>query len=230
MNDDDTTDAALVALARAGDRAALGELLARHYPSVLRLCRRLLGASHEAQDAAQESALQALLSLERLHDPARFRAWLHAVAANLARMAIRRRRPLSLDALAEGGPLVIWPQPLPTPEAVHEARETHDAIVAALAELPPHERDVALGFFLEGYSYAELAELLGVPLSTVKGRLFKGRRRLQRARRRQYRAPAHGRAPQPGPADALPHGDVEVPGRAGAGGSRRVRLGADGGG
>jgi bifunctional DNase/RNase len=64
---------------------------------------------------------------------------------------------------------------------VQEAREVHDAVVAALGDLPAHERQAAIGFFLEGYSYAELAELLGVPVSTVKGRLFKGRRRLQRA-------------------------------------------------
>jgi hypothetical protein len=174
-------DAALVVLARGGDREALGELLERHYPAALRLCRRLLGASHEAQDVAQEAALQALLGLSCLREPGRFGAWLLAVAANLARMALRRRRHLSLDVLGDGTALVLWPPPAPTPQDVQEARETHDAIVAALGELPPHERDAAVGFFLEGYSYAELAELLGVPVSTVKGRLFKGRRRLQRA-------------------------------------------------
>src|SRR5919112_609238 len=58
--------------------------------------------------------------------------------------------------------------------------ETHDAIVAALNELSVVNREVAIGFYLEGYSYVELAELLGVPVSTVKGRLFKGRRQLRR--------------------------------------------------
>ena len=174
-------DAALVARTLAGEREAFGPLLLRYYPSVLRLCRRLLGTSPAAQDIAQEAALQAFLGLARLHEPDRFGAWLHAIAANLARMALRRRRLLSLDALAEGGPLtVLWSAGAPTPEEVHAAREAHDAIVAALGELSSVNREVAIGFYLEGYSYAELAVLLGVPVSTIKGRLFKGRQQLRR--------------------------------------------------
>jgi RNA polymerase sigma factor (sigma-70 family) len=175
----DITDVDLVTLARTGNREALGVLLARHYPAALRLCRRLLGNAHDAHDMAQEAALQAVLGLGRLHDPARFGAWLCAIAANLARMALRRRTHLSLDGLTEGAIRVLWPPPVPTPEEIHVAREIHDAVVAALNELPAHEREPAVGFFLEGYSYAELAGLLGVPVSTVKGRLFKSRRRLQ---------------------------------------------------
>ena len=165
--------------ARDGDREALGALLGRHYPSTVRLCQRLLGNRWEAQDIAQEASLHALLGLDRLQDPARFGPWLHAIAANLARMTLRRRRHLSLELLLEGVEIVIWPRPAPTPESIQEARELHDLIIAALSELPASMRNVAIGYFLEGYSYAELADLLGVPLSTIKGRLFKGRRRLQ---------------------------------------------------
>jgi RNA polymerase sigma factor (sigma-70 family) len=177
---DNLSDAALVALVLEGAHEAFTTLLLRHHASVGRLCRQLLGSAIEAQDVAQEAALQAFLGLHRLEDPARFGAWLHAIAANLARMALRRRRVVSLDMLLDGvAPVVIWPQPQPSPEDIHAARELHDAIVAALGELSPAQREVAIGFFLEGYSYAELAELLGVPLSTIKGRLFKGRRQLQ---------------------------------------------------
>jgi uncharacterized protein len=178
---DSPDDAALVARTLAGDREAFSPLLLRYYPSVLRLCRRLLGLSPAAQDVAQEAALQSFLGLAQLHEPERFGAWLHAIAANLARMALRRRRLLSLDALTDGAPLAALWSAVPTPEEVHAAREVHDAIVAALGELSSVNREVAIGFYLEGYSYAELAELLGVPVSTVKGRLFKGRRLLRQA-------------------------------------------------
>ena len=172
----------LAALVMAGEREAFSSLLLRYYPSVVRMCTRLLGPTLEAQDVAQEAALQAFLRLASLHDPARFGAWLHAIAANLARMALRRRRTLSLDALDDGAPLaVLWAPRVPTPEDVHDAREVHDAIVAALNELSVVNREVVIGFYMEGYSYAELAELLGVPISTVKGRLFKGRRQLRHA-------------------------------------------------
>ena len=180
LQDHSSGDAALVARTLAGEREAFSPLLLRYYPSVLRLCGRLLGPA-QAQDVAQETALQSFLNLAHLHEPARFGAWLHAIAANLARMELRRRRLLSLEALGDGAPLtVLWSAGAPTPEEVQAAREVHDAIVAALGELSTVNREVVIGFYLEGYSYAELAELLGVPVSTVKGRLFKGRRQLQR--------------------------------------------------
>jgi RNA polymerase sigma factor (sigma-70 family) len=174
-------DATLVALVLAGERETFTPLLLRHYTSVARLCRRLLGPTPEAQDIAQEAALQAFLRLGELQDAARFSAWLHAIAANLARMELRRRRTLSLDAVPDGvAMIVLWAAGSHTPEEVHAARELHDTIVAALSELSNLNREVVIGFYLDGYSYAELAELLGVPVSTVKGRLFKGRRQLRR--------------------------------------------------
>lgn len=179
--EDKMTDADLVSMTLRGDREAFTPLLLRHFPSVLRLCGRLLGSASEAQDVAQEAALQAFLGLGRLREPERFGAWLHAIAANLARMALRRRtnhlRPI-LDAEI-GSPL--WAQPLVSPEDAHAARELHDTILAALRALSAVNREAVIGYYLEGYSYTELADLLGVPLSTVKGRLFKGRRQLQRS-------------------------------------------------
>src|SRR5262245_37256281 len=173
-------DAALVALVLAGEREAFEPLLLRHYPGVARLCRRLLGPTLEAQDVVQEAALQAFLGLERLQEPARFGSWLYAIAANLARMALRRRRTFSLEALDEGSSVaLLWANRTHNPEEIQTAREIHDTIVAAISELSPVNREVVIGFYLEGYSYAELAELLGVPVSTIKGRLFKGRRQLR---------------------------------------------------
>ncbi|HEU4324428.1 MAG TPA: bifunctional nuclease domain-containing protein [Roseiflexaceae bacterium] len=173
-------DAALVASAQAGDREAFEQLLRRYEPSLLRLCYRLLGSAADAQDVAQETALQAFLGLGRLREPARAGAWLHAVAANLARMALRRRTTLPLEAL-DRPQAQRWLGAAPTPEEAHAAREIHAAVVAALAELSSLNREVVIGFYMQGYSYAELAELLAVPVSTVKGRLFKGRRQLRQS-------------------------------------------------
>lgn len=181
-HDDNQNDATLVTLVLAGEREAFGPLLQRYYASVVRLCERLLGANLEAQDVAQEAALQAFLGLAQLQEPGRFGAWLHAIAANLARMLLRRRHQIrSLDALEDTAPVVVlWSAgPLP-PEVVQTTREIHDEIVAALNDLSLVNREVAIGFYLEGYSYSELAALLGVPVSTIKGRLFFGRRQLRR--------------------------------------------------
>jgi RNA polymerase sigma-70 factor (ECF subfamily) len=188
MDEEDARDdSTLVALTLAGRREAFEPLLLRYYGSVARLSRRLLGDTAEAQDVVQEAALQSFLNLAHLHEPARFGAWLHAIAANLARMALRRRT-LSLDAMGDDGvltngraPVLLWSARSPAPEEVHAAREVHDAIIAALSELSLVNREAVVGFYLEGYSYAELADILGVPISTVKGRLFFGRRQLRQA-------------------------------------------------
>jgi RNA polymerase sigma factor (sigma-70 family) len=173
-------DAELVAAVLAGDREAFGPLLARWQASVLRLCRRLLGSGPQAEDVAQEAAVQAFVGLPRLGDPSRSGAWLLAIAANLARMALRRRHLLALDGLPADAAGLRGGTLGPTPEDAWANREVHQAIVAALRELPPATREAVIGFYLQGYSYQELAELLDIPLSTVRGRLYHGRRRLRR--------------------------------------------------
>jgi RNA polymerase sigma factor (sigma-70 family) len=181
---DGRDDATLVAAVVGGDREAFGPLLLRWQPGVLRLCRRLLGPGQEAEDAAQEAAVQAFVGLPRLADPARFGAWLHAIAANRARMALRRRRPLALEEPPADAVVVLrWGGAPPTPEDALASREVHEAIMAALRALPPAQRDAVIGFYLQGYSYDELAELLGAPKSAVRGRLYHCRRRLRRALR-----------------------------------------------
>ena len=164
-------DASLVERVRRGEAAAFEPLLRRHQPSLLRLCRRLMGPTPEAQDVAQEAAVQAYLGLARLRDPGRFGPWLHAIAANLARMALRRRGVLSLDALGE-------PAAADDAYAAVELRQTLDA---ALAGLSAAGRAAVVGFYLDGRPYAELAEQLGVPVSAVRGRLFHARRHLRRS-------------------------------------------------
>jgi RNA polymerase sigma factor (sigma-70 family) len=177
-------DAELVAAVLAGDREAFGPLLGRWQPSVLRLCRRLLGPGPQAEDVAQEAAVAAFLGLARLAEPARFGPWLHAIAANRARMALRRWRLLAAEGLAPDAAVGLHTgQAGPTPEDAWASRETHQAILAALKELPPATREAVIGFYLQGYSYQELAELLGTPISTVRGRLYQGRRRLRKALR-----------------------------------------------
>ena len=173
-------DATLVAQLRSGKREAFDILLMRYAPSVLRLCTRLLGTSDEAQDVAQEAALQAFLGLDHLRDPAHFGAWFHAIAANLARSELRRRHVHPLAALGDDpSARLLWSNAAPTLDEIHAAREIHDAILDALNDLSVVNRQAVIGFYLEGYSYTELARLLGVSVSTIKGRLFEGRRHLK---------------------------------------------------
>ena len=102
-------DATLVASVLAGEREAFDILLARYSSSVLRLCTVLLGNTFEAQDIVQEASLQAFLGLARLQEPAHFAAWFHAIAANLARSALRRPHERSLYTLSDDASFqVLW--------------------------------------------------------------------------------------------------------------------------
>ncbi len=177
---DNQDDATLVASILAGEREAFDILLLRYSSSVLRLCTALLGNTFEAQDIAQEASLQAFLGLSRLQEPARFAAWFHAIAANLARSALRRRRERSLYTLSDDATLqLFWIDAPPTVEEYQTLREIHETILLALGDLSEVNRRAVIGFYLQGYSYEELAQLLGVPVSTVKGRLFQGRKLLK---------------------------------------------------
>src|SRR5215467_7519769 len=177
---DHQDDATLVASVLAGEREAFDILLSRYSPGVLRLCTVLLGNTFEAQDIAQEASLQAFLGLAHLQEPARFAAWFHAIAANLARSALRRRREHALSILRDDATLqVLWIDAPSTVEEYQVMREIHETILLALGDLSEVNRQAVIDFYIQGYSYEELAQLYGVPISTVKGRLFQGRKLLK---------------------------------------------------
>ena len=167
-------DSVAVSQVLAGNREAYDDLLHRYSPSVLRLCGRLLGDLVEGQDVAQEAVLQAYLGLGRLQQPGRFGAWLHAIAANLAHSALRRRRARPLESLDMAPqPGVQRPRVEPTTEQVVAMRQMHEATIGALMEFTEVNREAMVGYYLQDYSYSELASALGVPVSTVKSRLSK---------------------------------------------------------
>ena len=174
-------DAALVNLVLAGEREAYDLLFRRYAPSVQRLCTRLLGTPVEAEDIVQEAALQAFLGLAHLREPARFAGWFHGIAANLARSALRRRSEHSLEVLGEEIIIHLTQSDTPpTPEEYVIEREHQEAMMLALLDLSPAHRQAIMGFYLQGYRYADLAGRLGVPVSTLKWRLFEGRKLLKR--------------------------------------------------
>jgi RNA polymerase sigma factor (sigma-70 family) len=150
---------------RAGDRAAFTVLLDRHDRAVRAVVRRLLGES-EAEDVAQEAFLQAFLGLDRLRDPARFGAWLCAIAVNLAKMRLRERKFLV--------PLEDYPDR----DGREDSAEVAELVASALETLPRHEREAVLLSYA-GLSSPEVAALVGERPGTVRVRLHRARGRLR---------------------------------------------------
>jgi hypothetical protein len=176
--------ACLVRRTQEGDSAAFACLVERTREPLARFCRRLLSSQSQAEDLVQESLLRAYRAIGRLEDPARFEAWLFAIAANLARKWWRQqaRWPLSLESLAATYPDVPWDTSSARhtmPDRVVEEVEQARLLQAAIDSLPRPLGQVVALHYLDGLSYGEVAAALDVPVSTIKGRLFKSRTRLR---------------------------------------------------
>jgi RNA polymerase sigma-70 factor (ECF subfamily) len=166
---------ALVARALGGDRLALGRLLERFAAPVRRVTYAILGDADEADDAAQDGLLQALVKLDR-YDPTRpFGPWLLRIVSNAA-IDRRRRRTVRVASVLDD--TVAGDRPLPDTEA--ERRVLGERLRAALDELPERYRAALVLFDVEGYSQAEIAQILGMAPGTVRSAVFHARRRLRR--------------------------------------------------
>jgi RNA polymerase sigma-70 factor (ECF subfamily) len=164
----------LIVRSRSGDSTAFGQLIDRHKRHVLRVCVRLLGNLEDAKDVAQETFLQAFLGLERFREESRFSTWLYRIAVNLCQNVLRRQSP-SVEPLAAS-----FRDPGLTPEASLLRRERGWRLDQALQRLSPELRVAVVLRDVLGFSYAEIAESLGIPLGTVKSRISAARWALRR--------------------------------------------------
>lgn len=175
-------DATLVAAAQSGDRTALDALLRRHYDRVHAICRRVTGASRDADDAAQEAMISIVRGLPRFDGRAAFTTWIYRIATNAALDEARRRgrRPMLHVVDDDGQP----PEQVdPLSQRTVEAAGDRMAIDAALADLPEEFRTAVVMRDVGDLDYAEIATALDVPVGTVKSRIARGRQLLARALR-----------------------------------------------
>ena len=167
------SDEALAAAANAGDRGALEVLLARHLDRVHAICRRVTGHPEDALDATQEALIAVTRGLHRYDGRALFTTWLYRVATNAALDELRRRKRRPEPAeLIEDRPLGGGGAGAAPVESAVVARLDVDA---ALAGLSPEFRAAVVLRDLCDLDYAEIAEVLDVPIGTVRSRIARGR-------------------------------------------------------
>jgi RNA polymerase sigma-70 factor (ECF subfamily) len=166
-------DEDLVRRFRAGESEAFTELVQRHQQRVYSLCLRVLGDHEAAADVAQETFLTVLRKLDGFRGDAAFTTWLHRVAVNACydELRKRKRRPMLHVATRDG------PEHEPGPPAIDHADEvagTRD-VAAALTSIPEEFRVAVVLADVQDMAYERIAQVLDVPIGTVKSRVHRGR-------------------------------------------------------
>ena len=175
------------------------EIVAEHSARVYRLAYRLTGNRHDAEDLTQEVFVRVFRSLHT-YTPGTMAGWLHRITTNLFLDGARRKQRVRFDALLDGAAERL-PSALPTPEAAQLDQLFDADVEAALASLTPDFRAAVVLCDVEGLSYEEIADVLGLKLGTVRSRIHRGRSQLRQAL--AHRAPAVGRTRVGGPPRAV---------------------------
>ena len=187
-----------MAAAQAGDRAALDALLRRHHERLWRLCRRVVGNDHDAQDALQDALVAIARGIRRFDGRSAFSTWSYRVTANACLDELRRRRRRPVPGALGAGPADGGAGP----GSPHDALDGSDGlrpafaagerggphaidavdgrldVDAALAQLPHDFRVAVVLRDLCDLDYAEIARVLDLPPGTVRSRIARGRGQL----------------------------------------------------
>ena len=171
------SDVVLAVRAQDGDRAALTALVERHEPRVRRLAGYLLNDPQDAEDAAQEALAKVLTRIDQFRGEARFATWLYSLVTNTCRDLGERQRRRQHQAL-ETAPEVASTL---GPHDLACQREQRAELARELEGLSSDQRHVMVMKDVLALSYEEIAEVLEMPVGTVKCHAHRGRARMRRA-------------------------------------------------
>lgn len=174
----------LIKEAQAGSLEAFEELVLLYQDRVFTHCFHLANNNYDAQDLAQDVFVQAFRNVRSFRQEADFGTWLHRIAINLWINWCRKHKKISVLSLDE--PLVLGDQELnrelaagqDSPLEILERAELNEQVRQALNRLHPEYKAVLVLREMEGYSYEEIAGLLGCSLGTVKSRMNRARKAL----------------------------------------------------
>jgi len=172
------SDAECVRRLQRGDTEAFSSLVERHQKAIFNLVFRMLGNYDDAAEVSQEVFLSAFRSIKSFRGDASFSTWLYRIAVNHANtrrksVTLWQQRTASLDAIETKG------DDGPDPVDSVEQKETRERVQSALNELDPGDATIILLRDLQDAPYDEVAQVLEIPIGTVKSRLHRARRALK---------------------------------------------------
>lgn len=165
----------LVIRAQNGERSAFSELVCIHAQGVMNVIYRMCGDAQVAEDAAQETFIQAWIHLSSYRPNTSLRSWLYRIAVNAATDMLRKEKRILPNALED----LQLKDPQPGPEAHFFQEERNTLVQKAILSLPDACRAVLVLREYEGLSYHEIADALGIPVGTVMSRLNYARKLLK---------------------------------------------------
>jgi RNA polymerase sigma-70 factor (ECF subfamily) len=171
----------LIERCKSGDRQAYDTLIRGYERRVYNLAYRLCGHYDEANDISIDAFVRVYQALKLFRGEANFSTWLFRIVTNVyldRRKRSRNKQHLSLEEyieLEENSVARQIEDPAPTPDRVAETRERKELLDQAIAGLPDYQRAMIVLYHTEGLSYEEIAEVLTLPIGTVKSRLNRAR-------------------------------------------------------
>ena len=191
-------EAELLRKAQLGDRGAFGQVAQLHQDRLYNAVLRLVGHAEDARELTQETFVRALGSIDTFRGDSQAYTWLFRIAMNLSISLLRKdgkRRTFSLDGTGraassdndgQASALVDRiaadrrsKEAAPTPAESAERNERHEQVLAALGRIDAEYRVVLVMRDVEGFDYQQMADILGLPLGTLKSRLFRARMALR---------------------------------------------------
>lgn len=176
------SDEKLVESAQAKDADAFGEIVRRFERKIFAVCLRTLGREEDARDAAQETFIAAYRNLGNFRGEAQFSSWLHRIAINQCISKQRRNKARPEIALEESEPTnqhFFAASPKSSPAVQSEQSERLATVRRAIEALPSELKQVVTMKEFEEMTFQEIADALGIPVSTVKSRLYTALRQLK---------------------------------------------------
>ena len=163
------------------------EVVEQHGARVYRLAYRLTGNVHDAEDLTQDVFVRVFRSLHS-YTPGTFEGWLHRITTNVFLDKMRRKQRIRFDALSDEAAARL-PSRSAGPEQAYVERNFDHDVQQALDSLSPEFRAAVVLCDIEGLSYEEIADVLGIKLGTVRSRIHRGRAQLREALSHRARAP-----------------------------------------
>lgn len=169
------SDYELVQAGAAGDNAAFEELISRYKNLVFSVVLRMVNDAEDANDLAQEVFIKTYRNLDKYSPEYKFSTWIIRIATNTVIDFRRKKRPETVD-LDE---MIFEPSDEKTPESKYLASESKNELSAIIEKLPDMYKMPIVLYHIEDMSYQEISDILGISLSKVKNRIFRGRKILK---------------------------------------------------